>query len=92
MCEALNKAHNAEQTEWDLGEPVVLWAYRTACKNLIVHAPPRLEYEANVVIPIEHEMPSPCMTKPIDMKVHKTLAEQIQQGNFRLKELEKEMV
>lgn len=84
MCEALNKIHNAKQTDWDLCILVVLWAYRTACKNLTVHALPRLEYEANIVSPIEHENPSPRMATQVDMMVHETLEEELQHGNFRL--------
>ena len=50
VCEALNKVHNAQWTDWDLRVPAVLWAYRTMCKKLTAHAPSRLEYEAHVVI------------------------------------------
>lgn len=36
----------------------------------MLQAPPRLEYEANVVSPIEHEMPSPRMVAPVDTMIH----------------------
>jgi len=35
VCEALNKVHKAQHTDWDLRIPVVLWAYRTTCKKLM---------------------------------------------------------
>lgn len=90
--EALNKVHNAKWTDWDLHVPAVLWAYRTACKNLTAQASPRLEYKSNVISPIVHENPRPCMIAPADMMVRGTLEEEIQQGNSRLQELEEERV
>ena len=77
VCEVLNKVHNTQRTEWDLHVPVILWAYRTTCKKLMAQEPPRLEYGANVVIRIEHKMPSPCIVAPTDMTVHETLKEWI---------------
>lgn len=53
---------------------------------------PRLEYEANAISPIEHEMPILRIATPIDTTVRGTLEEEIQQGNVRLQELEKEKV
>jgi hypothetical protein len=61
----------------------------------------------NVVIPMEHAKPSPRIVAPIDTMVreaqkegitqpqeteHMGLEEEIQQGNLRLQELEKERV
>lgn len=107
VCEALNKVHNAQRTIWGMRVPVVLWAYRTACKKLIAQPPMRMEYEENVVIPIENEMPGPRMAAPADTTIRGALEEviaqlneaeclgpeeEIQQGNFRLQELGKESV
>lgn len=92
VCEALNKVHNAKQTNWDLHVQAVLWAYRTVCKNLMTQASPRLEYEANNISPTTHEIPSSCMITSVDMTIHGTLEEEIQTGKFRLQELEKERV
>jgi len=76
-------------------------------KTLTTQALPKLKYEANVVIPMEHVKPSPRTVAPIDTMVHKArkggimqpqeiecmgLEEEIQQGNLRLHELEEERV
>ena len=67
----------------------------------------RLEYGANIVIPIEHKIPSSRMAALVDTTIRRTLEEgiappneaeclgpkeEIQQGNFRLQELGKERV
>ena len=69
----MNKTHNAKRTDCNLHIPAVLWAYRIMSKNMMAQAPPRMEYEANTVIPIEYEMPSPHMKTPIDTTIRRTL-------------------
>lgn len=86
--EALNKVHNVKWTDSNLHVPAVLWAYRTACKNLTAQAPPRLEYKANVISPIVYENLRPHMIALVDTMACRTLKEESQQGNSRLQELE----
>ena len=81
VCEALNRVYNAQQSDWDLCVPIVLWAYRKMCKKLMEQMPPRLEYGVNVVIPIEYKMPSPRIETPIDMTARGALKEGIAQLN-----------
>ena len=81
-----------KRTDWDLRVLVVLWAYRTACKNLTVQAPPMLEYEATTVSSTVLGELRPRMITSVDMTVCGTLEAEIQQGNFRLQELEEERV
>jgi len=66
-----------------------------------------LDYEANIVIPIGHEIPSSRVETPTDMTIRGVLEEgiaqlneagrlgpeeEIQQGNFRLQEIGKARV
>jgi len=66
---ALNTVHHVKQVDWDLHVLAVLWAYRIVYKTLTTWAPPKLKYEANAVIPMEHEKPSPCIVTPVDTMV-----------------------
>jgi len=103
----LNKVYNVQQRDWDLRVPTVLWAYRTTCKKLMGKTPSRLAYGANIVIPMEYIMLSPCIVAPMDMMDHGALEEgiaqlneeeclgpdeEIQQGDLRLQEVMKEIV
>jgi len=107
VCEVLNMVHHVRCTEWHMLIPMVLWAYRTLYKTLTAQALSKPKYEAKVVIPMEGEKLSLCITAPIDTMVHNArkegitqqqetehigLAEEIRRGNFRLRELEKERV
>ena len=67
VCEALNKVYDVQRTDWDLCVLVVLWAYRTMCKKLTKQMPPRLEYGANAIIPIEYKILSPRIAVSVDM-------------------------
>ena len=58
LCGALNKVYNAQRSDWGMNIPAVLWDYRAMCKKLMEQVPPRPEYGANVVIPIEYKMTS----------------------------------
>jgi len=75
------------------------------CKTLSVRAVPKPKYETGVEIPMEHAKPIPHITAPIDTTIqadqneeltqlremeHLRLYEEIRQGNFRLRELEKD--
>jgi hypothetical protein len=44
--------------EWDLRVPVVLWAYRTNCKNMTMQTPFKLVYGLEEVVPMEYLVPS----------------------------------
>ena len=54
----LTKVCNANLDEWDLKIPVVLWAYRTACKWLTGQTSFKLVYGKETVIPMEYIAPS----------------------------------
>lgn len=70
LCEVLNTIHHVKHTDWDLCVPAVLWTYRTMCKTLTMRALPKLKYEADAAIPMEHAKPSSCTVAPMDMMVH----------------------
>lgn len=67
VCEALNKVYDAQRNDWDLRVPTVLWVYRKTCKKPTGQTPLRLEYGVNVVVPVESNILSLCITVPIDM-------------------------
>ena len=58
VCHTLNKVCNAQQSDWDLCVPIVLWAYRTTCKKLMGQMPFSLVYGVEFVMPMEYIMPS----------------------------------
>jgi len=43
---------------WDLREPVVLWAYKTTCKKLTLQTPFKLVYGLEDIVPMEYLVPS----------------------------------
>lgn len=67
--EALNVVHHVKRTDWDLCVPVALWAYRTMWKTLTARALPKLKYEAEAVIAMEHAKPSLRIAAIIDTMV-----------------------
>ena len=54
---ALTKVCNINRDDWDLRIPTILWAYRTTCKKLARHAPFKLAYGQEVVMPMEYIVP-----------------------------------
>ena len=107
VCELLNMVHHVRHTYWDLRVQAILWAYRTMCKTLTMWALPKLKYEAEDVIPMEHAKPRSCTVATVDMMFCEAqkggitqpqeiermgLEEAIQQGNLRLREIEKERI
>jgi transposase InsO family protein len=58
MENALTKICNINRENWDLKVLVVLWAYRTTCKNLTRHTPFKLVYGHEAVVPLEFLIPS----------------------------------
>jgi len=105
--EVLNRVHHVRCIKWDLRVPAVVWAYRTMYKTLTAQVFPKLKYEAGARVPMENAKISPRITTPIDTIVHTDqneeiaqwrkkkhirLEEEIRQGNFRLRELEKDQV
>lgn len=69
VCEVLNKVHHVKHTDWDLHVPAVVWAYRAMCKTLTVQAFPKLKYETEDVVPVEHAKLTLRIIVPVDMTV-----------------------
>jgi len=82
----LTKVFNAQQNDWDLHIPAVLWAYQTTCKKLTGQTPFRLVHGVEAIMPMEYIMPSLCIAMLIGMTDHRALEKRLAQ----LDELEEE--
>lgn len=49
------------------------------CKMLTAHALPKLKYEVDALIHMEHAKPSPCIVAPVDTMVYEARKEGITQ-------------
>ena len=63
----LTKVCNTDHSDWDVGIPSVLWAYRTTYKKLTGKTPFRMVYGKEVVMPMEYIVPSLRITTFMNM-------------------------
>ena len=76
---ALTKVCNANQDDWDLKIPTVMWAYRTTCKRLTRQTPLKLVYGKEAIMPMEYIVPSLRIVAMKCMDDEATLEENIAQ-------------
>ena len=55
---ALTKVYNAQQSDWHLCVPSLLWDYRKTCQKLMGKTPFRLVYGMDVFMLMEYIVPS----------------------------------
>eukprot|EP00253_Pinus_taeda_P029844 PITA_29844 len=70
---------NAQQNDWDVHIPEVLWAYMTTCKNISGKTPFRLVYGVEVVMQMEYIVPSLRIATFTGMADCKALEERLAQ-------------
>ena len=73
----LTKVFNAQQSDWDLSIPAVLWSYQMTCKKLTGKTPFRLVYGIEAVMPMEYIVPSLHISMLIGMKDRGVLEERL---------------
>lgn len=76
---SLTKFCNAQQSDWDLHIPAVLWAYRPTCKTLMGRNPFRLVYVVEAIMPMEYIVPSLHITSLTSMIDRRALEERLVQ-------------
>ena len=76
---ALTKICNNQRDDWDLRVNSLLWAYRTTCKKLTGHMPFSLVYGQEVVIPMDHIIPSLRVTQITEIVDTDTMNERLAQ-------------
>ena len=74
---AFTKVCNINRDDWDLRIPTVLCAYKTTCKKLTWHAPFKLAYGQEVVMPMEYVVPTLRISMMTDMADEETLNERL---------------
>ena len=52
---------------WDLKVSIVLWDYKTTCKNLTGHTPLRMVYGKESMVPLDYLVPSRCIATITNM-------------------------
>ena len=71
----LTKVCNAQRNDWDVCVLVVLWAYRTTCKNLTIQTPFWLVYGMEAIMPMEYIVPRLLIVAFKGMTDHRALEE-----------------
>ena len=74
---ALTKVCNINRDDWDLRDPIILWAYRAPYKKLTRHTPFKLAYGQEVVMTMEYIVPSLRVATMIEMADEDTMNERL---------------
>lgn len=75
----MTKIFNVQWNDCHVPISIVLWAYRTICKERIGQTSFKSVYRVEAVMPMEYIVPSLCIVALIDMMDHKVLEEQLTQ-------------
>ena len=64
---------------WDLKVSVVLWAYKTTCKNITGHTPFRMVYGKKPMVPLDYLVPIMCIATITNMTEEGNVQERLDQ-------------